>query len=258
MRAITTSLMPAMMLQSYSGGGGIDPATLSLSLYQTDPVFVAVVPWVGTASAGTSGSRTLTAPSSPETPAPGASFDTHMSADYDGIDDFTTLSGGETLDELVDSFFVTWYFAFVVELDSYGADAVAVEYNQRALVTNNGANFGVTTSASGAQAFQYGDVDGKVVTPYVALPATGTKCFIEAWYDGADLYVSVDGIVSAAATVDRMPYVVLGSTPLFGKNYDDTAFIDGRVALKLASKTVPSAPDRAGLLEWARAEYAVP
>jgi hypothetical protein len=230
---------------------GVDPASLTLSLYQKD---YGGVPWAGTASAGTSGSRTLVAGVAP---AVGANFGTHPSADYDGVNDYTILDAAETLTEIIDT--AAWYFGFVVELDSYGADAVGAEYNQRALVCESGGgNFGVTTSASGLQAFQYGAVDGKIVTPYVALPATGTKCFLEAWYDGTSLFVAVDGNLSVAAAVDPMVAGVLASTASFSTNYDGTAFIEGRVALKLASKTVPATLDRAGLLTWAQAEYAVP
>lgn len=228
--------------------GVLDFAGEPLTLFQKD---YAGAPWNGTASASTSGSFNLVAGSAPSV---GTNFGTHPSADFNGTLNY--LAGSGTAGDL---FTVSaWYFAAAVSIDVYAADQVGAEYNQDAIITENSGTLGVTVSTSGLQVFQYDSIVGKVATAYVAMPAAGTKTFVEGWYDGTNIYCAVNGSTSAGAAVGNLDAGVTATTPQVGANYDGSALTDGKFGLLIARKTVPNSLTRAAYLAAAQAGYGVP
>jgi hypothetical protein len=225
-----------------------DFANEPLSLYVTD---FAGAPWNGTASASTSGSFNLVVGDAPSV---GANFGTHPSADFDGTAD--CLHGSGTLGDAIDD--AAFYVAAVASVDTYTAASGGAEYNEDAIFTDSSGALGLNVTSSGALLYMYGETSGKVVTSYVTLPSAGTKFFIEGWYDGTNIYVAVNGTASAGVAVEPMAAASLASTPYVAKNYDASAFLDGKIALLIARKTVPDAPTRAAYLAKVQADYDVP
>lgn len=219
-----------------------DPATLPLTLYLTD---FAGLPWVGTASAGTSGSHNLV--TNGVDPTVGASFGTHPSADFNGAQYIKT--------DVVMSAILSasaYSLQFIAEFDTAGATNAAI-YSEPGIFANTSSYVNVSYTTSGVRAGRNTGADE--LTAYIAL-ATSTKACIQMKYDGTNIKCRVNGgawqSVAAANVTDL---TVIG---VCGVNYALTIFVDGRIAQVLASDTALSDATMDQLYAHAQANFAVP
>lgn len=223
----------------------LNPATTSATGYWLD---YAGAPWTGTASAGSSGGRTLVVGSAP---AVGANFGTHPSADFNGAannlvtaitaDNYFSAGGG-TID-------------IVVEMDVLAASA-ANAYDEPALWGKTGAgHFLVSVSANGVRASNLDASFVRTTTGYVAI-STGTKYCVQAKWNGTNLMIRVNG--GAWASVASGPAGFLSANTCdVGVNYDGTKLVNGRIARILTYSSALSDATLDALYASARASFGV-
>ncbi len=216
-----------------------DPASLAATTYLRD---YAGTPWVGTASAGTSGSHNYIDGTEPSV---GADFGSHPSAYFDvgskNVDgDSITLA-----DLLTDSAFTVQVIA---EFDSAGSPTDP--YNEAALFQAINTNLYLTYTTDGIRAGFYDGTDYRVTTA-IAL-ATGVKACVQFVYDGTNIKCRVNGGSYQTAAAASVHSSAMGSGPRVGVS------IDGRIAQVLTFASELSSGDLADLYADAQAHYSVP
>jgi hypothetical protein len=219
-----------------------DPATLALTGWWRD---FAGSPWAGTASAGTSGTPTL---SSGSAPGVGASMNGHAVADFDGAGDnlfssaatathFTNAAGGA---------------AVLFNADTAAA-AAAEAYDDRPLISDENGRFALVHTASGIRATIYNGA-AWVITPSIAC-ATGAYHWAFAWWTGGTLYVQLDGGTPQSIAIGGSG-VNLGAGLLkLGENYDTTKDYDGKVADVMTMASAWTAGNITDIVDYGNDRY---
>lgn len=220
---------------SFIQSGAFNPATLSLTgWWRTD---YGGSPWTGTASAGSSGGRTLEEPTNP--PTTGSTINGLTPANFDGTNDRL-----EELDLFLSSYVSAsaWWVGLLVNVDTV-AGAAANAYDDEAFVSDDNGGWLLAVNSSGVRAINY---DGAYkTTPHAAL-STGAWAWVEAWLSAGTLSVSVNG--GTAQTVASGNLTTPGTrVPRVGQNWDGTKFYDGRIAELMIAQSVPSSGDRASI-----------
>ncbi len=230
-------------------------ATLPLTAYLRN---YAGTPWVGTASAGTSGSYNW---GDGVEPGVGANFGTHPSAHMDGATSESLVpASGQTVN---DSFNIAAYtIHLVAEFDSFSAPTTV--YFEKQILGDAGANRAVNITSAGLTVWHdpYSRDDANRV-PILCL--TGVKYCIQAVFDGVsnNLKYRVNGL---DANGDPGWEVVGpcddgaggGSTLRIGCGYDAADNMDGRLALVALSDTAFDDATMDLMLADAIANYGVP
>ena len=174
-----------------SSASVFDPATLSLTGWWRGSFSAS--PWVGTASAGSSGTRDLT--EGTNAPASGSAVNGFNPADFDGTND--ELSNATTMGTLLSaSAWMAWVLFWADGIDTSNADATA--YNNDALICDAGQFWGIhLRNTPTVQIYQW---DGAAKVNAHAI-STGAWNLICARYDGTNLRSSLNGgaITSLAA-----------------------------------------------------------
>ncbi len=202
--------------------GSFDPSTLALSFWHRD---YSGSPWAGTASTGTSGSRTLTEGTNP--PAISSALNGHTGADFDGTNDL--LSFGVALSTLYASG-SAWWIAVLFNADTATADTGAtVPYNTPTFLAdqNPPGVFTVGYTSSGVRA---GYFDGSTWNSHAVAAPTGSVHMAIVRGDGTKVEISVDnggftnvsraGGISSLTGIARVAANYLAATFFDGKIYD--------------------------------------
>ncbi len=177
-----------------STGPTFDPTTLSLTGYWKN---FSASPWVGTASAGASGGRTLSAVggSDPTLVSGAAHFDpTAGTPQY-------LRDGTNTMGVYITS--TAYTVSCLIKPNTAGA-AGANPYNNPSIFGEVGGNFGVEYSTGGVELFHYSGTYKVVATAL----ATGTIVLVDAKYDGVNIKIRVNGgswtsLAAGALSVDN-------------------------------------------------------
>ncbi len=169
---------------SASGSPPVDPdypSSLAATAYLKD---FSVTPWVGSASAGTSGSHNFIDGVAPSV---GTTFGTHPAAYY------ASVSNSSVADSFVLSDIITaaaFSLDLVCEFASADAPAGAV-YNSPSIFATSGQYVWVTYTTDGVR---FGVFDGSGTPTTTAIPlSTGVKANIQVSYNGTDLKCRVNG-----------------------------------------------------------------
>lgn len=224
---------------------GIDPATLNLTGYWLN---YAGGTWTGTASAGSSGGRTLVPGTAPSV---GANFGAHPSAAFNGTTQY--------LDSALDAndFLSSTAYTMEVVCDIAGLLASGAIYDE-VLIFGGTSQIYISVSTSGVQAGHFNSVSGTWQTPRVALPALGTKLCIQVRFGAGTLGIRVNGGSWAentgADSCDILSYRQLRA----GVNYDSTKYFEGRIARLFCAATAFSDATLDGTYAHAQSNFGVP
>lgn len=168
-----------------------DPATLLLTGWWR--ANFSASPWVGTASAGGSGSRDLTEATNP--PSTGATINSLTPADFDGTND--VLSNATAISTFLSA--SGWRMWALVNIDAITTNDASA-FNNDIIMTDTGAFWGIHVRANGGSplvyAYQWDGAEKKAS----ASISTGAWTLIQARYDGTNIRLKVNnGTVQTAA-----------------------------------------------------------
>jgi hypothetical protein len=210
---------------------GFDPATLALTGYW-GPDY-AGAPWVGRASAGTSGANDLVAGT-----APAASSG---AADFDGVDDYLD---GPTWGDLVTG--SAGYLAVRFAADSLVADLGGGNaYLMPCLLSDATSDMSMSISDAGVRLNAY---DG---AGYSTLVRTFSGAsVVEAWWSGGDLTMRVNAGTETTEAWGGLAAGALASTFRVGANYALSAFVDGQIKAIITASSVPASGTRDDIAAW--------
>lgn len=226
-----------------------DPATEDLTgFWRAD---FPGTPWPGTASAGASGSRSLT-DATGNTPTAGTALNGRTPASFNGTTHRIAAALG------VSTFLPAGGAGLAVLMNASAAAAdQALFYNAPALVSSTSAvRFALTHSASGVRAGIYNGSDFSAVTPYAAC-APGTWRWVFCWWDATTLYVQVENGTPQSVTIGGS-----GATPdafvlRVGCNYSAAAFYAGQIADIQTRASAWSAGDITNRRAYGASQYAL-
>lgn len=162
--------------------GTLDPATLALSGWFRGS-YSGSTPWSGTASAGTSGSRSFNSGTSPA----GAAVNGFTPASFDGTNH--QLFSSDDLSLYISS--SAYRVVMLIKTPASAAAPAGNIYDDPTILAHGGGNWGVVYNANGVSVFHY---DGSYKTATKACAVNGWH-MIDITYDGAadTLSISVDG-----------------------------------------------------------------
>jgi len=172
----------SMLEDSYYGSTAapiLNPADLSLTGWWRGSF--ASVPWAGTASAGSSGSRPLDL----GTASVGSALNSLDAASFNGTSQSLTCST-----VTADGFLSTtgYRLSFLVLINSLAAPSGTI-YADKGLLTESGGNWGIVANTDGVNCFHH---DGAYKVAVKSITA-GAWHAVDIIYNGTNLIVSVDG-----------------------------------------------------------------
>lgn len=218
----------------------LNPATLALTGWWRD---FAVVPWLGTASAGTSGSglNDLVTAGAGLDPAVGIALNGHGTADFDGLNDQLNAEGTFDTYSAAQAFSI-WALVNIDVLDGFGEIIFGVLGTPRFwLYSATDVGF----SALGANARRAG-------------LSTGAWMLFTARYDGAVIQVGINeapgaaGGLSSVANPGNLP---LTGAVAVGPDPSATKFFNGRIAEIGVTDTVLSDATFAQIKSYINTRY---
>lgn len=221
---------------------GFDPASLSLTGWWR--ASFAGSPWVGTASAGGSGSRDLT--ESTNQPATGSAVNGLTPADFDGTND--RLANGTAISTLLTA--SAWSAWALVYVDTIGSPP---NFTLGSIVCDTGGYWCIGTwTNSGTKAF-VGQWDGGPKGAEAAL-SVGEWQLLQAKFDGSTLSIRVNGGTPGTSPCGNIQ--VANGTLVLGRNYTSAQFFDGKVLeVGLLGGSALSTPDEDQILSYCRDRY---
>lgn len=225
-------------------GTAFDPATLPLSGWFRSNYTGS--PWSGVASAGSSGSKTLTEATNP--PAVGSSSGGYTPASFNGTNQFLAQPSGTLADYVAAG---SGTIAALINPVSI-AGGSATGYDNPAIFSETGGNLSLglgdaTNNKAVAYMFDGGNKQAKVsISP-------SQWSFLFMTWDGANLKLSInDGTVSDSLACGNVPG--LTSTVRMGRNYQN-AFANALVHEMFTAPTALSNADRDNLRSYLNARY---
>lgn len=231
------------------GGASVfNPATLSLSGWWRGSYSAS--PWSGTASAGGSGSQSLSELSTP--PAVGAAVNGFTPVSFDGVDD--QLSGASTSTFVSASAYFWW--ALFYSAATGGSNAIAGAYLNPGLFSDSGGwlNAALRNNA-GTEYVQVLHADsGRVGNEHaISLNTWNLVC---ARYDGSNIRSKLNsGSVVVSAAVGAVGNVAV--TLYAGRNFDGSARMTGRILDFGFMSTAESDARFDDIKSYANARYAL-
>ena len=238
-------------LTSFAGGGApaFNPATLSLTGWWR--ASFAASPWVGTASAGSSGSRNISEATNPPTVA--TALNSLNPADFNGTTQI--LTAALAMDQFVTS--AAGMLACLFNADAAAADAgAATAYLNPSFVAHNGiAEVYFTYSSSGVRLGCYNGVDQN---SFAAACGTGAWHLAIGTWDATTLYLSIDG--GAFTTLTRTLSLSAAGALLTGRSYSSggsPAFFNGRIAELMTGAFTANATHVANIKSYVNTRYAL-
>lgn len=169
--------------------------------------------------------------------------------DFDGSNDY--LASTSTFANIAGA--SAWEIWMVVSADTLVADPSVFQIPG---VTEGLGGHGVGFSASGARAFTTTAVGGTTGTGFVAL-STGSRALIRGGYDGANVYVSVNGgALTTAAKTGALTSTT--GTLRIGANYNLTLFCDSRICDVIAVNRAVTSGEATSLTAYFKARWSIP
>lgn len=219
-----------------------DPAVLSLTGWWRD---YAASPWVGTASAGASGGRTLTEATNP--PAAGAAVNGHAPADFDGSND--KLASALTLGDFISSsHWSMWALAWVD--NAFASGGAGTLYTNPAFFVDTPNAYLTAGFSSDGMALYHNAAE------YAVAQATGAWALLQWKYDGTDIKLRVNAGAWVGTNSTNIPDVT--GTMLMGVRYDGgTTFLDGKILDFGVADSLINDATFDDILSYARAQYAL-
>lgn len=232
-----------------TSAAGFDPATLSLTGWWRGSYTGS--PWVGTASAGSSGSRDVSEATNP--PSVGSAQNGFTPADFDGTNDQLVAALG------CNSFFTDsagggWILA---KANSAAADPGAgSRYDAPGLLVESGAGttFGVNYSTAGVSIDAY---DGASWVERAVAMSTGAYHLIFFRWNTSVLELGVDSGAMSSTAFTGIDTLAGGNALVLGRNYNSVAVFDGDILDAGTFNTFPSDTDRANVRTYVNARYAL-
>jgi hypothetical protein len=210
--ALSDATMDGLYLNAQANYGG--PALLAPTVYLKD--YAAVSPWAGTASIGTSGTRTAAVSSG----SAGAAFGIHTSLHLSGTGGFITQNS-TLLSAIISA--SAFSMQFIAKMSAAVASGTLA--NEASLFTDRGGgNVNVTYSTSGVRA----GIAGGGTTSYVTL-ATGVAACIQVVYNGVTLKIRVNGGTWSSVASTNVP-VLTGNINVCGLSAAGAAWLTGDLA----------------------------
>ncbi len=213
-----------------------DPATLSLTLWLKKNYTAA--PWVGNASAGTSGSNDATTSTTDPSAASG-------DANFDGTDDSLLLEG--TLDTYFNA--GAWSFAVLFNADTAGAVGADTYEDNNLFSDGGGTFFAVGFNSSGVRTGVFSG--GYVNTLHLAC-ATGGWHLYQVKGNGTNMFHRLDSGAWTSIACGNIGGMT--NQPFLGSNYSGKNF-DGKVRAVFASDTVLSDANFDSIKSYVNATY---
>lgn len=222
-----------------------DPSALSLTCW-LKPTYVGS-PWVGSASAGTSGANDATEATNPP--------NTHASggADFDGTNDELTLDG--TTDTYLSAAAYSGWA--VVDIDAISTNAADHFNDDSIIATGTSGYFAITLRDNG------GTITATVVhwngSNQAASVTVTTGLHVLHWYyDGTNLRIGVDGTWGTALATGT-GVGALTNTLRIGINSAGGQFFDGRVLeVGLSDTALSEATLDTDIVGYAQTTYGTP
>jgi hypothetical protein len=226
-----------------------DPATLALSAW-FKPNFTGA-PWTPTASAGTSGANGNLA-SGGSAPSTGAALNGKTGATFNGTTQ--TLIGSTALSSLLTA--AAWSLAVLVNPAATAvAKTVGAGYSDPPIVSDDTNGFWqLTYTTSGFTFSMYDGVSWKEVS---VAAASGSYHLVQAWYDGANLWLQVDSGAAVSVAAGNLGSAGGPGFLRLGANYTGAVLCPNTTEdLMIASADLGSTA-RANLKSYANATYAL-
>jgi hypothetical protein len=228
---------------SSSAAPVFDPATMALTGWWRASYTGA--PWVGTASAGASGTRDLPSGGSSD-PSVGVAVNGFTPADFDGTEDFLAYATAADLVATNAGTIIVLFYADTAETAVGGQP-----FQSPCFWLNGGASSCVSYDSDG---LKVGIYDTAWRTASVAA-ATGAWHLGVGQWNATNARVKVNGGAwqsVAAGAADGMT-----GAAQFGINYGANKFFNGRALERATSNTIIADADLDGFLTYARARYAL-
>jgi hypothetical protein len=202
--------------------------------------------WVGTASAGTSGSHNLTVGNPPGT----STLNSLSVADFDGVND--NFSGAAFSNYFTGSAFS---YGFLLNCDSDVASAANI-WDDAAVFTSSNGNYGLhTRNNSGTHQIRaYNDGSNNHVEN-IANWALGSWKFVQVKYDGSKIYSRINSASWSAGTTSSG--IGTSETLVMGISYSNVARFDGKIAEIFFADSVLSDADFDNLKGYLNSRYAL-
>ena len=235
--------------QPAGGGPAYDPSSEALTGYwQGDNYSNITGTWTGTASAGSSGSHDLTEATAPLRPGVG-SLNGFTTVSYDGIDD--KLGSASAISTFVNV--AAWRARVVFKVASFTTNNAGY-YQNGPLLCDDGQYWGLHIKGSGASGTIYAYVWDGAQQGASASISTGTWYVVDAWYDGTNINMNVNG---SAGTPDTSGSIQT-ATNVLKAGARSPYFFNGEIAEALlidSDNTGTVTP--ATYLAYAQARYAI-
>ncbi len=225
------------------GASAFNVAGLPLTLWVED---YGGLPWVGKASAGTSGTHNLTTGT---TPGVGTAFNGHDTAYFNTGTKNIDGGGGLTWGDLISASAFT--LQVIANFDSASALNVGRPDLDPSLIHSLNTNFYMAITTSGLRGGYYDGVAYQV-TPSVAHPADGTKACVQMKLSGGTISIRVNGGAWQTTTAANVRSTELADGCRFGLS------MDGRMAQIMTAASALSDADLDGLYADAKSRFAVP
>lgn len=217
--------------------------------HKADDYNAATGTWAGTASAGGSGARSLTQSTSGNRPSAGTAVNGHTPALFDGTNDSLVFDGTATTVAAVGAS----CFMAVVDLTKlpYSGVTSGAWYDNPAIFGGGSIYYACTVDANGRVYFGHWNTNGeyKVISAY----APSGRCCIVGGYDGANLYLEVNGV--AATPVASVNGSYAGSNLRMGVDRTDARWFTGSVLEVAIGKFAYTPTLAASILAYAKTRY---
>jgi len=227
---LTTPAGSDTLAAAYTYSAAFDPATKSLTgwLRAGSSWNGGTAVWSGTASAGSSGSRSADdATTGFPTPADGAALNSLVGPDFNGTDDM--LFGNPTTSS---NYWGTGsgqvFVAALFNADAAAADPGASSRRDApAIVSETNAYAGLYFHAGGVTFAIVTDAGGGTVYEITKACSTGAWHSAVAWWDGANLHLEIDGVAATPVATTGSAIPSLTDPLRIGRNYA-SAYFNGR------------------------------
>ena len=218
------------LVGGYTYSSAFDPATKSLTgwLRAGSSWNGGTAVWSGTASAGSSGSRSADdATTGFPTPADGAALNSLVGPDFNGTDDM--LFGNPTTSS---NYWGTGsgqvFVAALFNADAAAADPGASSRRDApAIVSETNAYAGLYFHAGGVTFAIVTDAGGGTLYEITKACSTGAWHSAVAWWDGANLHLEIDGVAATPVATTGSAIPSLADPLRIGRNYA-SAYFNGR------------------------------
>lgn len=225
-----------------------NPATLSLTGWWR--ASYAASPWVGTASAGTSGTRDLTEATNP--PAAGSALNSLTPADFDGTNDRFYVHAWTSLFSLAAGTAVVLFNA-----DADAAEITTNGYDEPTLIgsADGNASMGLSVHISGGTTHRvraHIRDSGGYKTRVQTYSLSSWNLATLRW-DSSNMKLDLNSLSTQTIACGAIPSCT--NNTLFGNNYTGTLFFNGRIAEFMTAQTALADADVTNIKTYVNSRY---